>query len=192
MIANPEEKGSMIKAGCECAGCCLWNQPGVRIVAMPDPQGKYARPVGSLPPEQERQGHFVFLGTHEDVIAVAGAFQDRRQASGVAEGIRVEADPDINAQSTLAVSFAVERVANKAFSRRDIAVRLDGPTANDLPATFSDSLLNLAEHLRVGALHPTVVRRRRMAIAEAGSLIDAIQGAAECGEHRIGAVTPRP
>src|SRR5271170_3692765 len=158
MIADTEEKGSMFQAGCERFGCCLRNEPGVSVVAMPDPQSEHARSVGAFPPEQKRQRHLVFLGAHKNVIAVAGAFQDGRQAGGVAERIGIEANPDISAQSTLAISFAVKRMANKAFGGRNIAIRLDGPTANNLPAAFADTLLNLAEHPRIGAFHPTVVR----------------------------------
>src|ERR1700683_743210 len=108
------------------------------------------------------------------------------------EGIRVEADPYFRSQSGLAISLAVEGVANKALGRGNIAVGFDGPTANHLPAALADSLLNLLQHLRIGAFDPTIVGRRGMAVAESGSLVDAVQSAAKCGEHGIRAIAPRP
>src|SRR5271154_6137871 len=105
----------------------------------------------------------------------------------MAEGVGVETDLDFRGQRAPAVVFAIERVANKTFGCGDIAVRLHRPAANYLPTALADALLDFIQHLRVSAFHPAVVSRRRMAVTESRGLVDAVQCAAKCGQHGIGA-----
>src|ERR1700722_14211437 len=148
VIAHSEEERCMIKARRKRSGGRGLNQFGAAVVAVPDSQGENARSVGALPPEQKRQIHFMLLGAHEDVVTVSRTFQDGRQASGVAEGIWIEANFDVRSQGGLAISLAVERVADKALGGGNIAVGLDRPTANHLPAPLANSLFDFTQHLR--------------------------------------------
>src|SRR5580700_11418630 len=102
----------------------------------------------------------IVRGTHEDVVSVTRVLEDRRQARCVAERIRVEADFYIDSKRSLAVFLAMQGVANETLCGRDVTVRLNGPAAYNLPAAFLHPLLNLGEHLRIGALNPTIVSRR--------------------------------
>src|ERR1035438_402464 len=85
VVAYTEEEGSMIEAWRECSGCGGAEEVGIAVVIFPDPQGENPRSIRALPPEKEGQVHLVLLGTHEDVVAIARMFQDRRQTSGMSE-----------------------------------------------------------------------------------------------------------
>src|ERR1700677_3612548 len=76
VIAYSEKERGMVKAWRECSGGCGLNQFGAGVISAPDSQGENPRSVGAFPPEQKRQVHLVFLGTHESVITVASTFQD--------------------------------------------------------------------------------------------------------------------
>ena len=75
----------------------------IRVIVMPDARHQNARAVGTFPPEDERKFHFVLLRSHEDVVTIAGALENGGQARGVAEGVRVEADLDVNAEGALTI-----------------------------------------------------------------------------------------
>src|SRR3954470_11496547 len=83
-------------------------------------------------------------------------------------------------------------MAHETFSRRDVAIRLDGPAADHFPASFFDALTHLFEHLRVGALNPTVMSGRGMAVTKVRRFLHAVERAAKSGEHQIRAVAPGP
>ena len=110
----------------------------------------------------------------------------------MAKGIGVKTDRDVRAQISLAVLLAIEGLAHKALRGWNIAIRLDGPAANHFPSAFVHTLLNLREHGRIGALHPAIMCRRRMAVTEIRRLNHPVQRAAKSVERLVRAVAPGP
>ena len=134
----------------------------------------------------------MLLRPHKDVVVVAGALKDGGEACSVPERIGVEADRDVDIERLPAIAFAIQGMADEALGSRYVAVRLNGPPADDLPSAFTYARSDLSKHLRRGPLHPAVMLRRGVAVAEVRVLVQAVERAAKCIKNGIGTVTPRP
>jgi hypothetical protein len=110
----------------------------------------------------------------------------------VSEGVRIETDLNVDAKGTPAVLLTQKAVANETFGAWNIAVRLNGPTAYNLPTAFANALQYLSEWARIGALNPAIVCRGRMGVAKARSFSDAIERTAERSKDSIFTIAPGP
>src|SRR4051812_30054913 len=95
-------------------------------------------------------------GAQEGVVGDAALAQNLRQSRGVTEAIDVEADARKHPKLGFEVALPIKSLTDKGFTAGDVAVRLNPPTADDLPAAFGDALLNLGEHSGVGLFDPLV------------------------------------
>src|SRR5690606_18365643 len=164
-----------------------------RAVLERDAVGKHPRAVGRLPPEQPaRQPELVGRGPHEDVVVEASLLQKLRQHRGVAERVHVVADLGRDAELLEEVALPVERLPHERFTAGDVAVGLQPPPADDLPASIGHALPDALEHLGVVPLGPGVEHRRARDEREVVRLVEAVERAPEAGDDLVEALGPAP
>ncbi len=162
-------------------------------VLVRDPVGQDPRAVRRLPPEvRAGQRHLVRAGAHEDVGVHTGLAQDLRQGRVVPERVHVAADGRRDAEAVLEVPLRVQRLADERLTARQVAVRLDPPAADLLPAPVRDPLADLREQVRVVFLDPRQVQHRVAGEHELGVLGHPVDRGREGGPHLLVALRPLP
>ena len=97
----------------------------------------------SLPAEQtSRQANFVFMGTHHNIVALAGGPQDTWQTGRMAEGIDVIGHFRETTEAVQQITFPDGDLPFKAKAAWKITVRLDPPAAHDLSPAGSHQDFN--------------------------------------------------
>jgi hypothetical protein len=162
-------------------------------VLVRDPVGEHARAVRRLPPEgRAGQRHLVRAGPHEDVRVDARPAQQFRQRGVVPEGVDVAADGRGDVELLPQVALGVQRLPDERLAAGQVAVRLDPPAADDLPAPVRDPLGDRVEQVRVVLLHPRQVQHRVTGEHELGVLAHALDGGGEGRSHLLVALRPLP
>lgn len=166
---------------------------GTAVVGVADAEGEHTRAVRRLPVE-DATGQLLLVRPwpEEDVAPEAGATQELGKAAGMAEAVDVEADGGGTAEAGQEVALTMERLPDQRLAAGDVAVGLDPPAADQLPAPLLDAAPDLVEHARVEPLDPLVVRGGAGHEAHLGMLLHAVQRRAEGGPHLLHPLPPGP
>ena len=166
-----------------------------RAVLVRDPVGEHARAVGRLPPEDGRSAASLLVRARaqEDVRVAcrsrAGSAGSSRCARTSRGSRRSSRDPEAVAQ----VALAVERLPDERLAAGDVAVRLDPPAADHLPAALGDPRADPLEQLRGRSPRPT---RRRATESqredEVRVLVHPVDRRLERRAHLLVALRPLP
>ncbi len=155
--------------------------------------GKHPRAVRRLPPERGAgQAALVWARPQEAVGVHALAAQDLRQHPVVSERVGVHTDRGGDAELLREVPLAVEALPNEGLAARQVAVRLDPPAADHLPAALGDPLADTGEQFGVGLLHPAEQDDLIAGEDEVGVLVHPVDGRPECRPRLLVALLPRP
>src|SRR5581483_7907966 len=165
-----------------------------RAVLVRDAVGGDGRAVRRLPPEERsRHGRVLLrLRPQEDIRVHALAAQDLRQRRVVAERVEVRAGRRGDAEAVEQVALAVEALPDERLTGRDVAVRLDPPAADDLPAAAGDVLANTGEELGVALLDPLQEEHGGVREDEVRVLVEPVERGRERRAHLLVALRPLP
>ncbi len=196
MVTDAVEAHQVVDGGLDLVGAAP--HVGVhglapRAVLVGDAEREHPRPVVGLPPEQPaRQPLLMRSGAHEDVGRQPALGQDLREHARVPEAVGVEphrgGDPQLLGEPAL----PDQRLPGEGLTAGDVAVGLDPPAADHLPAALGHPLLDLVEHRGVGALNPVVERRGGRGVDEVVVLRQPVQRRAERRLDLLEALRPLP
>ena len=156
-------------------------------------EGEDSRATRRFPPEHRcRKPELVRTGSHEDIAVHAAPAQDLGKHRVVPERIDVVADRRNPAELLEEVALGDQRLADKGFAARDVAIGLDPPAADELPAALGDAFPDLLEHPGIDLLDPFVVRRRVAGEDELRVLVHPVQGGPEGRADLLVALLPLP
>src|SRR5690348_9748364 len=143
--------------------------------------GEYAAAVGRLPPKElVRKHRRIVPGELLCYEGIEPGFAiDLRQLPGVTKAIRIPAYLHIHTEFVLEKPLADEDLTNHGFTVRHVEVRLDPHAAHQLPASFTDALLNLGKLSRIFVTEPFVVAHTRLGIGKSGVFVHELQGGAK-------------
>ena len=128
-----------------------------RVVMLGAAVGHQRRPVVAHPQEVVRGERQVLrIGPAEEIAGVAGLLQDLHQAPAVAEGVDVEGHPRPDVELLAEVPQARGDLAHERFARRKVAVGLQVPASDDVPAAGADQRADAVEEPGLVLLHPLV------------------------------------
>src|SRR2546421_9914795 len=96
------------------------------------------------------------------------------------------------AEALLEVALAVESLPDQGFPARDVAVGLDPPSTDEMPAALFHAAADLGEHQWIGALDPFVVACRAGGVGEILELRHPVERGAEGGSDLVKALPAGP
>jgi hypothetical protein len=134
----------------------------------------------------------VRAGAQEHVRVHPLLGEDLRQLRVVPERVEVRAGRRLHAEDVAQVALAVEAVAHVRLAGGHVAVRLEPPAADHLPAAVGDPLADALEERRIGLAHPFEEDNRVAGEDEVGVLLHTVDRGLEGGAHLLVALGPLP
>ena len=167
-------------------------------IPVGDAVGAHAASVGTLPIVQFLKGQIwlfrAVIRAVIDIIINARFFQKLGEHAIMSEGVYVVARFHVETEIILEKFLRIEKMAAKSLAGGEIAVGLYPHSANDRPAPFLNSFLDLLKHFRLTELDPFVIRCARTGERVVRIFLHAVEGRAKRGlyERQAFRHTPLP
>ena len=172
----------------ERAESFAWAAVGVR-----DPVGEHPGAVGARPPKDFARQHLLLgLGAQEQVGVHPRLGQQLGDGSGMAEGVDVAAHRSNSPEAVLQEALRVQRLADKGFPVRQVAIRFDPPAPHHDEASLRHSAGDSGEHVRVDAFHPFQIGHRVASENEVVVLVHTVESGAEGRSYLMEPFLPLP
>ena len=135
---------------------------------------------------------FVGAGTLHDVVLDSGLAVEVRQRGGVAEAVDVVPDPDLHPELLPEIARPECVVMTEGGGARQIAVGLDVPVADHLPAPGLDVTADPLEERRIERLHDFVEPDFAAGQHQLGVILQQPTGGAGGTQHLVDPLLPVP
>jgi hypothetical protein len=102
------------------------------------------------------KAQFIRIRPAEKIRIITGFLQNLHQTSRMPKRVKIDSSLGLLSKLIPEINLASENLANKRFAAGHVAVRLQKPSAHDMPSFFSDQFLDLRKQLWLEAFHPFI------------------------------------